>query len=221
MKWKGFRDERATILLDLTKNQEELWNNIDKDAKWGIKKAEKEGLVVKESEEETELKKFYEIYKETCIFGGITPLNLEKIKKMNAKFFFCYKDGLLIAGNAIIIENNDKFRLFLNASSHEYLKFQPNNILYYALIKWGKGKGYKVFDLGGYQLKAKPGDKLYNINRFKERWGGKIEVYHVYSYNPFYILGRKTIKKSRTARWIWDRIKRRPLTIKKNERTEN
>lgn len=214
MRWRGFRDIQATIIIDLNKSEEELWKNIDKDARWGVKKAEKENLIIKEDFLE-DLGKFYEIYKETCRFGGINPLSLDEILKNKPKFFFCYKNDILIAGSAIIIEDDKKFRLFLNASNHEYLKFQPNNLLYWYLIKWGKTNGFKIFDLGGYQLNAKPGNKLYNINRFKERWGGEIKIYYIYSYNPFYILGRKLIRNSKLARWLWDRIKRRPISSKK------
>jgi lipid II:glycine glycyltransferase (peptidoglycan interpeptide bridge formation enzyme) len=214
MLWKGFRDIQATIIIDLTNTEEALWESLDKEARWGMNKAEKEGRIVKESLEEESLKKFYEIYKETCRYGGINPQTLDQIKNRRPIFFFCYKDNKLIAGSAVIVESEEKFRLFLNASDKEYLKYQPNNILYWHMIKWGMNK-YKYFDLGGYQLNAKQGDKLYHVNRFKERWGGKIKKYYVYSYNPIYILGRKLIRNSRTARWIWDRIKKRP-EIRKN-----
>jgi len=61
-----------------------------------------------------------------------------------------------------------------------------------------------------------PGSKLYEINRFKERWGGKIVTYYIYSSNPFYILGRKAIRNFPIARWIWDRIKGRPISKDKH-----
>jgi lipid II:glycine glycyltransferase (peptidoglycan interpeptide bridge formation enzyme) len=202
MKWKGFRDIQATIEIDLTKNEEELWNSLDKDARWGVKRAEKEGLIIKEGTENKDLKKFYEIYKETCKFGGIKHQSLEEINAKTPIFFFCYKDDKLIAGSAIIVKDKKKFRLFLNASDHNYLKLQPNNLLYWHMIKWGKNKKYKKCDLGGYQLEARKGSKLYSVNRFKERWGGQIKRRPIYSYNLFYILGRKLIRKSRFFWWL-------------------
>lgn len=82
------------------------------------------------------------------------------------------------------------------------------------MIEHGKQHNFSILDLGGYQLKAKPGTKLYEVNRFKERWGGNIKIYHIYSKNPFYILGRKAIRNLPAARWLWDRIKGRPISVK-------
>jgi lipid II:glycine glycyltransferase (peptidoglycan interpeptide bridge formation enzyme) len=204
MVWKGFKDMQATIEIDLTKPIEELWNALDKDARWGAKRAKKEGLTVSFARED-EWKVFYDIYKDTCKRGMIFPLPFEKIKE-NTKLLLCKKDDKIIAGSIIKEHGNEKIELFLNASLPEFLKFQPNNLLYWSMIECGKQQGLKILDLGGYQLKAKSGTKLYEINRFKERWGGKIRIYPIYSKNPFYILGRKIIRNfnfiKKTRDWL-------------------
>jgi lipid II:glycine glycyltransferase (peptidoglycan interpeptide bridge formation enzyme) len=214
MKWKGFKDFQATILIDLNQSLEELWNKLDKDARWGVKRAEKENLTIKNEVDNEDIYRFYKIYLETCKNGGINPQELDNIKKNASKFFICYKDEKVIAGTAIIIENNEKYRLYINGSSQEYLKFQPNNLLYWDMIRWGKENNYKLFDLGGYQLNTKHGDKLYHVNRFKERWGGEIKTYSIYSYNPIKIIGRKVIRNSKVARKIWNQIKK--INLNKN-----
>jgi len=212
---RGFKDSQGTIEIDLAKSEQELWENVDKDGRWGVKKAEKENLTIKEDFFPADLAQFFEIYQETCLYGGINPHSKEEIDKENTKFFLCYKDNKVIAGSAVIINNKERFTLFLNASHNDYLKYQPNNLLYWHCIIWGKKNNYKIFDLGGYQLGAKPGEKLYNINRFKERWGGQIKINYVYSYNLFYIIGRKLIKNSAFFKKIWDKIQKRPEPPKK------
>lgn len=196
MKWKGFKDIQATIHIDLTKSIEELSKNLDKDARWGINRAKKQGLKVGKTDKEEAWNRFYEIYSNTCIMGGIKPFSLNEIKKENATLLLCLKEKEIVAG-AVVIENKEeeKISLFLNASMLEFQNLQPNNLLYWAIIIYGKNKGYKIFDLGGYQLNAKKGTKLYEINRFKKRWGGEIFKYYIYSKNPFYILGRKMIRR--------------------------
>jgi lipid II:glycine glycyltransferase (peptidoglycan interpeptide bridge formation enzyme) len=203
-----FRDIQATIIIDLTKPIEKLWENLDKKARWGVKKAKKGELKVRkiEKNDEDRWHIFYEIYKETCRNGGIIPLPLKKIK--DSILFICEKDKKMIAGAAIEEEMEEKkIKLFLNASLHEFLELQPNNLLYWALIYWAKKEGYEFFDLGGYQLKALEGSKLYEVNRFKERWGGQIFRYYIYSSNPFYILGRKIIRNFPIAKKIRDKIR--------------
>ena len=216
MAWKGFKDVQATILIDLSKDEKELWNALDKDARWGVKKAKKENLKIEETRKQEDFDEFYEIYKQTCRYGGINPKSVEEIKAEKPVFFICKKDNKIIAMTAVKLKD-EKTELYLNASLHEYLKYQPNNALYWCMILWAKRKGYKYFDLGGYQLDANPEDKLYHINRFKERWGGEIKTYHIHSKNPLYILGRKAIRKSSTAKKIWDKIKGRPKAEGKEE----
>jgi lipid II:glycine glycyltransferase (peptidoglycan interpeptide bridge formation enzyme) len=222
MVWKGFKDTQATIEISLIKSEEELWEKVDKDGRWGVKKAEREKLIIKENFSEKDLNGFFKIYKETCLYGGINPHSEEEIKKEKPKFFLCYKDNQVIAGSAVILNSKEKFTLFLNASSPDYQKYQPNNLLYWHCIIWGKKNGYKIFDLGGFQLGAKPGEKLCNINRFKERWGGEKKIYYIYSKNPIYIIGRKLIKKSGFFKKIWDKIKGRPTQKSRiNKRGKN
>lgn len=208
MKWKGFKDVQATIHVNLEKSKEELLKNLDKDARWGINKAKKEGLRVGKTEKEEAWKRFYEIYEETCKRGGIKPFKFSEIKKENSILLLCLKDEKIIAG-AVVIENKpeQKVSLYLNASLPEYQSMEPNNLLYWAIIIYGKKKGYKIFDLGGYQLNAKKGSKLYEINRFKERWGGEIVTYYIYSKNPLYILGRKMIRRFPLIKALRDKLR--------------
>lgn len=188
-----FKDIQATIYIDLEKPLEELWKNADKDARWGIKKAKKENLKIKIADDNSSWKDFYEIYTKTIVDGGIPPENLEELKQKTSKLFLCIKNNEVIAGAAIKIEDN-KTELFLNASLRDFLKYQPNNLLYWAIIVWSKKENFKIFDLGGYQLNAEKDSKLWHINRFKKRWGGEIIEYKIESKNPIYILGRKIIR---------------------------
>jgi lipid II:glycine glycyltransferase (peptidoglycan interpeptide bridge formation enzyme) len=182
-----FKDIQATIHLDF--------------------KARKEGLSVREISKNDEIwHEFYKRYKETCRRGGILPFSIDEIKE--SKLFICEKGGMIIAGATIKEKREDeKIELFINASIYEYLKFQPNNLLYWNFIKYGKNQGFKIFDLGGYQLKAPKGSKLYEINRFKERWGGEIITYYIYSKNPLYILGRKIIRNFPFVKKIRDKLR--------------
>ncbi|MBI5149129.1 peptidoglycan bridge formation glycyltransferase FemA/FemB family protein [Candidatus Pacearchaeota archaeon] len=208
MKWKGFKDVQATIQIDLNKSLDDLWENLDKDARWGVNKAKKENLKVGKTEKEEFWNKFYDVYRDTCRRGGINPFKYSYIRKENASLLICLKEKKIIAG-AVIIEDKkeNKISLFLNASIPEYLNLQPNNILYWSMIVYGKKNGFKIFDLGGYQLNAKKGSKLYEINRFKERWGGEIIKYDIYSKNPFYILGRKLIRRFPLLKVVRDKLR--------------
>ncbi|MDO8623480.1 MAG: peptidoglycan bridge formation glycyltransferase FemA/FemB family protein [archaeon] len=214
MVWKGFKDIQATIIIDLSKTEEELKNNISRDAKRGIKKAEEAGLTVKTGKEHWD--EFYEIYKDTITRGGITPKKSEELKKEVDELFSCFKDNKLIAGIGLKFEE-DKTNLFLNASLHEYQSLYPNNLLYWTTLIYSKKNGFKFFDLGGYQLSTKEGEKLNEVNKFKERWGGEVKEYYIYSKNPVYILGRKVIRNVHPVKKIRDKIKLTKYQIKEKK----
>src|SRR3989338_6618916 len=166
------RDINATVIIDLDKSEEEIINNLHKDARWGINKARKENLIVEETNKEDDWEEFYEIYKETMKLGDSKAKELEELKAKSRVLFICKKDDKIIAGAAIwfmdIYDINIP-RLYLNASLREYQNFQPNNLLYWNCILWGKKNNYKKFDFGGYQIKAR--GHLEGINKFKEKWG--------------------------------------------------
>lgn len=201
-----FKDIRATIEINLKKSIDELWENIDKDGRWGVNKARKENLIVSFSLNNNDETEFYKLYKQTIIGNRLIPKDYSELKKGIDKLFLCKKEGRIIAGAAVKIEG-DKIILFLNASSHEFLKYQPNNLLYWEIIKWSRENGFSIFDLGGYQLNTERGSKLYEINKFKLRWGGEIKKYYIYDKNPFYILGRKIIRNFPMIKKLREEIK--------------
>lgn len=212
------KDINATVIVNLKLSETEILQGLHKDARWGINKAKKEGLQVKEGNEK-DWEEFYEFYKTTMDLGGVEFEDLEKLKKNTLILFVCKKEEKIIAGAGIKIEelNGSKIpRLYINASMKEYLHLQPNNLLYWNCLIWGKSKGYSLFDLGGWQINPK--GHLKGINKFKEKWG-KI-VYYQKDYPFFIALGRKLIRNSSTGRFLWDRVKKRPL-YKEDKNIEN
>ncbi len=197
------KDVQATIEIDLSNELDKLWENLDKKARWGVKKARKEGLVVEDAQKE-DFKEFYRIYAETCKRGEIPCISFEGLMGMKGKLFIVRK-GKIIAGAFVKIDG-EKVVLELNGSDPEFQNLQPNNLLYWHIIEFGKKQGAKVFDLGGYQLKAS--GKLREVNRFKERWGGKVVIKEI-SGNLFWILGRKIIRNFPFVKRIRDKLRMR------------
>lgn len=203
----NMKDKHATILVNLEPTEDEIMRSLQKDARWGIKRAQREGLVVEETKDEKDWLEFYEIFKKMAKEEGGSPPSLEDLKKNILVFFICKKDTKIIAGAGVSlgkihcpdrqiqdIYSFDIPRLYFNASIDEYLSLQPNNLLYWNCIIWCKINGHKQLDLGGWQIKAKD-PHLIGINKFKERWG-KI-IYYKRDY-PFHIaVGRKLVRNSK------------------------
>jgi len=130
---------------------------------------------------------------------------LEFLKKTSDKLFLCFKDSRVIGGAVIKTSGIENPRLRFNASLKEYQSLQPNNLLYWNCILWCKNKGYKKFDLGGWQINAR--GHLEGVNKFKEKWGNV--VYYEENTGFFKGIGKKLVKNSRFFWWLNQKLKGR------------
>ncbi len=201
MKWKGFKDIQATMFIDLTKSEEDLKNNLHKDARRYLKKSYENELKFEES---NEWEKFYPIYKKVAINGGIIPMSFEELKNKGTFLLIVrYKEN--IVGGLVINIEDGLPNMLINAIDNSYYNIYAGYFAYWNMILWSKQKGYPKLNLGGYQVNAK--EKLDDINKFKDKWGGEVVQYHIYSKNPLYILGRKTIRNFGFIKSTRDKIK--------------
>ncbi len=196
------KDINQTVITNVEASEEELISKLNKKARWGIKRAEKNGLVVEES---TDWETFYEIYQQNMKQKGQIVRSLDFVKQDSTVLFLCKLKDKVIAG--VTITFDDRFyskdipRLSKNASLSDYLELQPNNLLYWKCLLWAKKKGYKNFDWSGYSKAVK------GVSSFKKRWGQVIEYKKDY---PIHLaIGRKLIRNSSTLKWIHDKMRGR------------
>ena len=197
------KDINATVFIDLTPSEEEILKSLQKDARWGIGRARRSGLVVEESDD---WESFYPIYLQTMKEVGVKPETLEHLKEHGKVLFLCKikekRKNKIIAGASLDIVDGNPY-LSRNASLNEYLKMQPNNLLYWHCILWGKKKGYKKLNLGGWQINAQ--GAAIGVNKFKERWG-KVHFYK--KDYPFSVaIGRKLVRNLPFLKRINEKIK--------------
>lgn len=186
------KDINATVIVDISKNEEELMNSLRKQTRTGIRKAMKSGLIVEESQEWEEA---YEIYKQTRERNNLRVRSLEGLKELTHKLFVCKKDGKIIAINLVWftdIYDSAVPRTMTNAYLPEFSELRPNDLLYWHIFNHYRNLGYKKFDLGGYAVKAR--ENLAHINKFKESFGDPIYFYKEYPF--FKAIGRKLVRNS-------------------------
>ena len=198
----GFYEaENATISISLAPSIEELFNKLEKkSARWGVKKAEKEGVKIEGEYLKRELTDFYEIYTRTSegqfaaepfsFFENLSMLERQKL----AKFFIAKHEGNLIGGALLLMDKNYGV-ISLTSISDEGMKLQAMNLLYWEMIKYCKENGKKLIDLGGYMEEAKEGSKIYNINKFKENFGGEVTKQPAYSTSKKYVFMTNLVRK--------------------------
>jgi hypothetical protein len=180
-------------IIDLTREQDEIWSKFDKSCRYKINRAPREGITIKFNEGWNE---FYPIYKSLSQkkgFGswGLWDVNLEVMKKYGT-LFIAEIQGNIVSGH-LYLEDAENIEFWIGASKR--LEAVPelatqigfaNRLLHWEAMKYARNKGLKTFDLGGIWdfEEAKNDPVKQGINNFKLSFGGQVESR--YTYVKFY-----------------------------------
>jgi len=190
------KDKKATILIDLKQSKEEMFKKFSKDLRWGIRRAEQEGLVLEEIYDSINWQVFVIMFKK--MWWSVRPDIDEAAKKWrkdpSMRLFFAYKPTTsTLAGFAIVKEIEDGLIMSYFSHAHkEYISWRINDFLYWNLILQAKKESKLFFDVGGYQLGAQ--GRTDRVNKYKLQFNGELVITEVHG-NFFYILGRKLVRR--------------------------
>lgn len=171
------------ILVDLKKDKEQLWNEVNPKGRNKIRKAAKEGTTFMALEEYEQIGEIYKILKDVYKRAGL-PLHDKSLfevawkylsKKNMIKFFGAINNGKII-GTRIVLCYREKLYDWYAGSYKEYQKKNPNDLLTWEVFLWSKKNGYNVFDFGG---AGKP-NIPYGVRDYKLKFGGQLVNYGRY-----------------------------------------
>ncbi|HYB92973.1 MAG TPA: GNAT family N-acetyltransferase, partial [archaeon] len=183
----GFKvaERDYTLIVSLKEDLNYAWNYlIAGNARKAIRKAIKSGVVVDRQESSSALPDFYELYVDSMKRLGVLPCPYSIAKDMwrlmgssnCMKVFFAKIKNECIAGVLFFTFRNSIIG-YLSVSSKKYLKLQPNNLLYYEIIKYGYENNFPFIDYGA----AQPNTGSFE---FKKSMGGRPR--EIYSFKKVY-----------------------------------
>lgn len=149
-------DLSKTVALDLT-SEDVIWTNIHPKNRNMIRKAEKNGIIIKHGQDIRLFDEFIKIYNLTMdkdqadkyyYFKSDFYESIHKYLKNNYEMFWAEYEGKIIA-MSIMIFANGRLNYHLSGSCVEYRNLAPSNLLLYEAAIWGCRKGMKTFHLGG------------------------------------------------------------------------
>jgi FemAB-related protein (PEP-CTERM system-associated) len=188
-----------------------LWkSSLDKDTRAAIRQAERFGLITEQGDDC--LKEFYDIMATNMRRLG-TPMHSQRFYDhiltsfgKRASIILVRQGPKAIAG-ALLLRHRDQVSVLHTGSLSEFLRYRPNNLLYWEIIKQAVGAGAAVLDIG----RSLPGS---GIAKFKKSLGavGQPLCYE------YFLNHRKTLPQINqanprfaAAQWIWQRMPM-PLT---------
>lgn len=169
-----------TMILDITKSEEELLKGMKSKTRYNIRLAEKKGVKVQEVTTEKGFETFSKLYFDTMkrqkYFGhnysyhkGIFD-NLRK--KMVHILIASYHDEALASYELFLFKDGAYYPY--GGSSLEHKNIMAPNILMWEAIRFAKENGAKYFDMWGASAPDAPEDDIYaGFTRFKEGYGAK------------------------------------------------
>ncbi len=201
-----------TILLDLTKSEDEIMDNMNSKTKSNIKHAWKQGVIVEERNDKGSLEKFINLQKKTAKRQGFyvhpddyyrTVWDVLKEKDMIHLLIAKLPTEQVVAAY-ILFEYKNIFYYPYGASDYQYREFMPNNLIMWEAIKMGKKRNCKIFDMWGATSNKK--NDWWGFTRFKLGFGGELvglpKTYDFVINKPLY----PAVTTANKIRWLFLRM---------------
>jgi len=181
-----------TYVIDLRRPEEELWQGLTGNCRNMVKRAEKEGVTVREADSLADLERYYQMHLETYRRTGAAPHPFAYFQQIWGKFVSSGYSHIFLAelkGELVAAANVGAYKgamIYWTGASKTGLPAPGvNNLLQWHAIRYGRSRGFAWYESGEAFPNLKEG-KLKGLNDFKKSFGG--ELY------PFY-RGRLVIRR--------------------------
>ncbi|MFA5359161.1 MAG: peptidoglycan bridge formation glycyltransferase FemA/FemB family protein [Patescibacteria group bacterium] len=166
---------KTTLVLDLTKSEDDILNSFHQKTRYNIRLAEKHGVTVRDGSGDQDFEIFWNLLTKTYTKQEISTHPKEYYKKilttpyslLATKLFIAESNGIPVAANLCYFYG-DRATYAHGGSDYQYRNLMAPHLLQWHQIKCAKDAGYKVYDFWGIDEKRWPG-----VTRFKLGFNGK------------------------------------------------
>lgn len=186
----GFRDApihahpELAWILDITPTSDELLSQMRKTSRHAIRKASKDGVIVRESTSMADLKKFHDLYTETVERQNFTPFSMEYLeeelntflKTDRMRIFVAEYNGEPVASSMVVFTPYSAF-YHQGASSRKHSKLTAAHLLQWTAIMAAQKRGCQRYNFWGIVDDSKPNHPWKGLSLFKKGFGGYSQAY--------------------------------------------
>jgi len=173
-------DAEITWVLDLTQDIETILQNMRKNTRYYIRKAEKEGVKIIKSRDINELDKFYNVYDDTVKRQQWKAYSHDYLRKEFEIFsregeiviYLAEYQGKIIAASLFIYYLGETF-YHHSGSLTEYQKIPASYLLQWESIKDSKAKGITKYNFFGIARDDNSKHPWAGLTFFKKGFGGE------------------------------------------------
>jgi len=186
----GFeRAEYPTAVIDLAEPLDAIWKNVSSSCRYEIRRAEREGVKVRTSEDWNELYSTHRSFGQAKGLHGYSEWGRKAFidYARNGTLFTAEFDGHILNGHLYF--RDEQYMRLIIAPSRRFergefstkLVGHANRLTFWTAIKHAKTSGLRVFDVGGIWTGIDQLNPRYKgINQFKMEFGGKMNTVYIY-----------------------------------------
>lgn len=199
------------FLIDLSLSEEDLMARMKSKTRYNVRLAQKKGVVVMEDNSSEAFEKYLELQAETVNRQQFYAHTADYHRKVWGNMYQGGVAHLIVAkyegrilSTWVLFKWKDRLYYPYGASSREHREVMANNLMMWEVMRWGKQKGCKVFDLWGTAgLNPDPGDDWYGFHKFKEGYGPEgVQYVGAYDYVLDSVMYKVVTNLDVVRRWL-------------------
>jgi len=172
-----------TAIIDLGKDIEGIWQQMEGRARTAIRKAEKSGVQVRKARPD-EVDTYYSLHSETYNRTGVPPHPKAYFGKIWSDFLSTSRSLVWFAeheGTVVAAENfgifKDRAIYWTGAANQSGLDLEANSLIQWTAIQWMVEHGIQWYETGEAFPNVLEG-KLKGLSEFKQSFGGTLFPYY-------------------------------------------
>ena len=170
-----------TVMLDLTKSEEELLADMRRQTRYEVRRADKLGIKVEKSDSEEIFKEFHKIQAETARRQNFVPPDLKTLlaerEALDSEIYVAKNAEDKSVAYGLIIKDGHEADYYEAASTELNRKLPGAYALLWQAIRDLKAAGFKRFNLWGIAPVGQPNHRYAGVTTFKTGFGGEIVEY--------------------------------------------
>ena len=174
--WQECGEQRASLRLDLTKREDEIFTNFRKNSRYEVRRAERLGVSVFSASADADIDEFSTVLARLAIRKGFTAQSPHDLRAAVRWLNTADSRGALLLARAedrvyggAVIGRAGKRCWYVWGAADKHEHFNVGHILQWKALLWAKSHGCAEYDFGGYTPGATSGPAW-----FKAGFGGKV-----------------------------------------------
>jgi len=169
-----------TLQLDLTKSEEEILADMRKNTRYEVRRVEKVGVEVRQSEDPAEIQVFYDQQLEVAKRHNFVPFSYQFLHEQfttfaqdgQARLFHSYHEGKLLA-TAFILFYHQEAVYHYGVSTADNDRLPGSYACQWEAIKWAKAQGGLRYNFWGIAPQDQTTHRFAGVSVFKRGFGGQ------------------------------------------------